>query len=355
MKVRTDKLKDVARHWVKDPRAKGGGYFRGEGAKKQSGGTKSNIKKRVEKSLKKTKTQKKTSKLSKKLQKVGGKAGELAKNQKVQTAGAALGLGTAAYLGYKAADKKYKITDKAVISAAQQAYDKLNETEVDKLVEKSPFNKEYKQKIRNLTGAAKVYAVQQGLKRTEGVELLDVDDSNNFTNYSLPGDAGFVSVGSVGSKVLMFSSMKTEKDGVPGYEMEFKIDNTWDKKPGDRKEGVALARMAKKMYSQQSDYVPDRNIVFATAWAGDEQGSKRASIYEKNGFTPYGESSGAKKMAVVKKEGKLQSLSQEQLEWLQNKMGTKKDSKSNNYYAYQKQLSNRHIPAISQRNGVDCG
>ena len=210
---------------------------------------------------------------------------QLTSSQKsILKAGAAIGATGAAYMGVSALDKKYQITDKAILSAATTAYAKSNEYEkIDEDIDRLPISPEFKQRVKNLTGAAKVYLAKTVLEK-QGADVVSIDEKNNFSTFRRP-NGSLVSVGSAGSNVISIASeFKGNAAGFPMYEMAFRINDSYDRKSNGRKEGVKLIRLAKASYQDHLKNLPENAFIKAKAHKGDDAGDKRQSIYEKEGF-----------------------------------------------------------------------
>lgn len=209
--------------------------------------------------------------------------------------GLALGVTTAAYLGVNELDERYQIKDKAILKAAGTAYNKLNEYEkIDEQIDHLPISPELKKSIKNKTGAAKVWLASRVFE-AQGSELVSIDKKNNFSTFRNP-DGGLSSVGSVGSKVITFGSVRAgnAKD-FPIYELAFRVNNQYDrknnseetdkeKKNRDRKEGLQLIRIAKAAYQEHLRNLPENSFLKTEAWKKDDAGAKRQNIYKKEGF-----------------------------------------------------------------------
>ena len=196
---------------------------------------------------------------------------------------------TAIYLGVKIdekngiSDRAGKIIDRAVLGAVSQAYSQSNTIDFDKQIESFPLPPEAKERLKTMTGAAKVYLAQTAFTK-QGAKLISFDEKNNFSTFQKP-DGSLSSVGSVGSKVITFGSQNVGTAGeFPIFEMGFRINNQYDRKPGDRKEAMTLIKVAKASYAEHVKQLPENSFLRASAYKGDGAGSKRQGIYEKEGF-----------------------------------------------------------------------
>jgi len=221
---------------------------------------------------------------------------------------------TAAYLGYNQLDKEYQITDKAVLNAAEIAHKKLNEYEnLDASIDKLPLGDKQKRELKNLAGTAKVYAATTMLKG-EGGELVSVDTQNNFSTFKGP-DGSLMSVGSVGSNLLTFASQNIQESakGVPIYEMEFRVNDSYGQKGKKTKEeAVRLIKLAKAGHQNHIENLPDNTLLRARAYDADGKGNSRQSIYEKKGFKQLKKD--GKFLWAIKKDGKFNGVTDANIE-----------------------------------------
>lgn len=217
---------------------------------------------------------------------------------------AILGAAVGGYLAINAADRKYQISDTAISGAARLAFAGTTAVDLDGAIEKLPASKEQKAKARDLVGASKV-ALVKTINEREGSELVSISPDSNSYTYKMKGGS-YRSVTSVGSKVLVYTSSKRGTlDGQDVYGSMFTIDNTFDHKPGDRAEGLQLARNAKVMFNEHLALAKDGSYFIASVHKGDDAGSKRQSIYEKSGFVDAPPQVGKDLIWAVKSNGKL--------------------------------------------------
>ncbi|MBD1995306.1 hypothetical protein H6G00_01505 [Leptolyngbya sp. FACHB-541] len=233
---------------------------------------------------------------------------------KALTSRTSLSTKTQAFLGVDERERKYRITDNAVLSAAATAYTKINEYEqLDQKIDGLPVNPDLKQKIKSMTGAAKVYLAQQ-IFRKQGASLISVDERQNFSTFGKP-DGSLMSVGSVGSKVITFGSQSVgAAGGFPIYEMGFMVNNSYDRKPGDVKEGLKLVKIAKSAYREHITNLPENTFLRAEPWKKDGAGEQRQSIYEKEGFRSLPMRGGY--LWALKNQGEFARIPNEQADYI---------------------------------------
>lgn len=230
-------------------------------------------------------------------------------------------------------DRVQKQLDEQVLKAAAIAYDRSNEVDIDGTIDKLTISDAMKQDLRKMTGAAKVFAAQVVFQK-QGAKLISTDPKLNFSTFQKP-DGSVMSVGSVGSKVITFSSGRVGNVGkYPMFGLGFRINNQYDRKPDqnteqDRRESAQLLRIAKAAYAEQIKHLPENAFLRAEVWSKDGSGAKRESLYTKQGFRSLPIGGGY--LWALKNEGVFTKIPDSQVEYIskliQGSRGDRLDSR----------------------------
>lgn len=227
----------------------------------------------------------------------------------------AIAIGSA--ISYAAA--KPEALNEAAKKALGATYFQLisNKDRLDRFIESALFlSDEGKQKTRRMLGGVKVF-VASNIKKLQGYTEVENGEDDRIT-LKAP-DGGIFSISSAGSSVLTFES-KFEKNfgsdgsGFPGFEMAFKVDESFSRPQGGRqdiKKAKELISKTKKMFSEHLGLLPENCLLSCSAFDEDDAGSKRKNIYESNGFRSIQGVRG-KKMWAVKNLGELTQIPERQ-------------------------------------------
>jgi len=227
-------------------------------------------------------------------------------------------LAVAGYLGVNAADKKYHIKDKAVLTAAYLAYEKANSIDdLDEKIDSVPLlGAKTKNDIKDLVGASKVYCAKKVIQ-AHGTELISVDPKNNCSTFK-GSDGSLISVGSVGSDVLMFASNYMEEaGGRPVFQMGFAVnhkDDRKDPKKQDRRKAIKLLALANYSLNEHVKNIPDNALLRCFVHTDDGAGDSRQSVYERKGFRRI--NSDGDYLWAIKKDGVLSRIPDGKLNYL---------------------------------------
>lgn len=223
----------------------------------------------------------------KKAKALGDETAKISSDKRVRTA--AIAAGSAAVLassvmGVNTLDKKYQITDAALLTAYQASISQGERA--DKLIDSMKISDENKAKARDLVGATKMFFAKQIVPRW-GFELASVDSKTNSFTYKHKDNGSVYTMGSAGSAIVTFGSLKRdEREGNPIYEMGFQVNEAFDRKGGmDSTTAKKIIRISKNAFKEHLSLLPDDCIVRCSPYDGDDAGKKRGNIYEKEGFT----------------------------------------------------------------------
>jgi hypothetical protein len=212
------------------------------------------------------------------------------KTNNIKLRGAATGVGVAAalatsYIGVNALDKKYQITDAALLSAYQASISQGEKA--DAIIDKMNIPKKRKEEAKDLVGATKMFFAKQIVPRW-GFQLSSVDTKNNSFTYKHKDNGSVYTVGSAGSAIITFGSLKRgEREGSPIYEMGFQVNESFDRKGGmDSSTAKKIIKISKNAFKEHLDLLPEDCVIRCSPYDKDDAGEKRRSIYEKEGFTP---------------------------------------------------------------------
>jgi hypothetical protein len=218
---------------------------------------------------------------------LGDETVKISSDRRVRTV--AIATGSAAVLassvmGVNALDKKYQITDAALLTAYQASISQGERA--DKLIDGMKISDENKARARDLVGATKMFFAKQIFPRW-GFELASVDSKTNSLTYKHKDNGSVYTMGSAGSAIITFGSLKRdEREGNPIYEMGFQVNEAFDRKGGmDSTTAKKIIRISKNAFKEHLSLLPDDCIIRCSPYDGDDAGKKRGSIYEKEGFT----------------------------------------------------------------------
>lgn len=163
-----------------------------------------------------------------------------------------------------------------------------NIRDIDEKIDSLPIPVNAKQGLRDLTGKTKRFLAETYIQMN-GAELVDVDKQNDIATFRKKGGGSIFSVSSNGSNLLLFSSEKgTTGSGIPKYEMGFRVDNTYDRPSGGRRDSSKAKDLIKKtelMYEKQVSLMEQNAILQVKVHKDDDAGRKRERIYRRMGFT----------------------------------------------------------------------
>lgn len=191
-----------------------------------------------------------------------------------------------------------------------------NIKDIDEKINNSSLSEKKKDQLKGLAGNTKRFLAETYLQLA-GAEVVEVDKENDITTFKKQGGSMF-SVSSNGSSLLVFSSERGTTDaGIPKYEMGFRIDNSYDRPVGGRKDSSNAKNLIKKtqlMYDKQFSLMEQNAVLQVKVHKDDDAGKKREKIYRRMGFSDLPVRGDY--IWAVKNEGKMATVPENQKEYV---------------------------------------